>query len=213
MMRSGSRRLAFALLAAVVGCGGETIGPVPDPSAPASIAPDEASANGGGPWSPVITRRGDTTIASFTVTPLRGGKYAVGPHRITFPAFSICDPETSGYGPETWDLPCTPTFRNTRITAKAWTTPSGRPQIEFSPALRFVPSGWPQNWVMLEFRDREAADETLAAMVKVLWIPAPGATPVDEAAADPTLRASVNAASGTVTRRLEHFSGYIVSTD
>lgn len=212
-MKGPERRLSAVLLAFLAACGGEAIAPERDAAGPVDVTTELANAQGSGPFAPITTSRGDTTFATFTVHPLRGGKFAVGAHQVDFPAFSICDPATSGYGPATWDLPCQPTFRSTRITAKAWTAENGHPQIEFSPALRFVPSDWPMNWVTLTFRDRKATNEELAALMTVLWVPERGATPVNEALTDPTLRARVNTASGTITRRVKHFSGYLVSAD
>src|SRR5437868_4642731 len=90
------------------------------------------------------TAIGGTPVTSFTVPQTGGAAWALvaGQHRLIFGdgVGSICDPATSSYGPTEWDKPCTPATRPITITAKVWRTALGRVQVDFSPALRFVPT-------------------------------------------------------------------------
>lgn len=212
MKGSGPRRLAVVLLAALAGCGGDAVAPGRTAQGPGRAVLEEAASQGStGQVS--TTRRGDTLIANYVYFPHRGGRFAVGQHEVSFPAYAVCDPATSGYGPGTWDLPCTPLLAPLKITAKTWTAANGMPRIEFAPDLRFRPSDWSLNWVTLQFRDQTASDSTLAELLNVLWVPPGGAEPIDERATDPTLRTYVNTRSGTIIRRIKHFSGYLVVAD
>ena len=44
----------------------------------------------------------------FVVDPTQPYTLKAGDHSVYFPANSICDPATSGYGEDLWDAPCTP---------------------------------------------------------------------------------------------------------
>lgn len=139
------------------------------------------------------------------VDPRVSRTYAFGRNWIYFPSYSICDPVTSGYGIGTWDLPCEPLRTPIQIQVR-WKHKGGHGYVEFDPDLRFVPSPNLRDWVMLAIYDRKRLD---SEDYLILWR-AKNGTLIDEAATDPTLRASVDRSNGTVNRRIKHFSGYLV---
>jgi hypothetical protein len=151
-------------------------------------------------------RNGST---QFTVGP-NGGVFYVGNHAVVFPAHSICDPATSSYGDDQWDAPCTPLNRALKITARISTT-NGEQGVDFSPELRFVPSSNASRWVWIFMYTPEARGAQDLTRFNILYAPSLGATPVNDAAQDPTLRTYVDTWSGMSYRRIKHFSGYAVA--
>src|ERR687884_341265 len=87
----------------------------------------------------------DSLSADFTVTPT-GGTFVLGAHAVVFPDHAICDPATSGYGPDTWDQPCTPLEEPIQIHAEV-RNELGRTWVDFTPELRFVPTDDPNHYV------------------------------------------------------------------
>ena len=149
---------------------------------------------------------------TLTVNPTKEQTFRIGRHKVVFPAGSICDPAQSSYGPTEWDRKCKPLKRPITITADTMTV-DGHPFINFSPELRFAPSRNAEQWVMLFMEDLSAGDETAASSLNILWH-APDGTLVDESLADPTLATSVKLhgiGTATVSRRVKHFSGYLVA--
>src|SRR5688500_3620155 len=68
----------------------------------------------------------DTTILRFDVAPSDAEKVVLGgTYKIDIPAGAICDLETSGYGPGTWDNPCAVEEGRVTFTVKSWTDASG----------------------------------------------------------------------------------------
>ena len=150
--------------------------------------------------------KGKIDEATLLVDPRVSRTYAFGPNWIYIPALSICDPATSGYGSETWDLPCTPLRRPVEVRVR-WKHRGGHGSVEFEPDLRFVPSPNQREWVILAIYDRKPLE---SEDYRILWETKSGKL-IDEAATDPTLRAYVDRRDNTVYRRIKHFSGYLVS--
>ena len=153
----------------------------------------------------------DTLVTAFTYQPASGGTFHIGDHKIEMPAYSVCDPAVSTYGPTEWDQPCTALASPIVITAKSWLNADGHPQIDFSPSLRFVPTDDSKRVVKLFFRDRHASDALLASRLNIYWSAGPGLPGVDEGLLDPSLKVFVNTSAGMVWRRIKHFSGFLVS--
>jgi hypothetical protein len=123
-------------------------------------------------------------------------------HSVRFDANSVCDPQTSAYGPGTWDLPCTPASGPITFTVTSWQGTDGHTKVSFSPDVRFVP-GTTQ---ILYLNDEIPG---LAKKVTVVWCsPLVLNQCVDESLTDPTLSAWIS--GGHVARRIKHFSGYNV---
>ena len=160
---------------------------------------DEARGRSGG-------GKDDLDETTLTIDPSESRTYAFGRNWIYFPAYSICDPATSGYGIGTWDLPCEPLRTPIQIQVR-WKHKGGHGWVEFEPNLRFVPASRVQNWVILAIYDRKPFDSD---DYRILWETKSGKL-IDEAATDPTLRAYIDRRDNTVYRRIKHFSGYLVA--
>ena len=178
------------LTVAAVACRDMGVGPQTSPTPPTTPA--------------LLLGAGGTSTTTFTVDPKVAGTYAIaGGHKITFPPDAICDPATSGYGPALWDAPCTPTAAKVTITAASWTDLLGRPQVDFSPRLRFNPA----TTVTLYLYDRRAT-----ALSKILFCAdgLTGAGCLDESLTDLSLVTHLDLSAHLVSRRIKHFSGYNV---
>jgi hypothetical protein len=173
---------------------------------PASLGPDAADFSGPSLASVQPTATG----FQFTVDPAKNETFvSMGEHRIVFPAYSICDPSRSSYGPAEWDAPCEPLSAPITINADTMTV-DGHPYLRFSPELRFVPSADPRQWVMLYMKDPSASDPLVGPTLQILWV-APDGSLIDETLTDPTLATRVQGESSIIYRRVKHFSGFLVS--
>lgn len=153
----------------------------------------------------------DTTV-NYTVTldPRRENVYSDGINTVRFPAGSICDPATSGYGPGMWDAPCTAATAPITLPV-AVTTRNGRLHVEFGRDLRFAPSSDPARHVVLTIRNPAVTSTTESLRrYAIFYVPTGTSQLVDEALSDPSLVTVVNRAEGKVVRRLKHFTGYNV---
>jgi hypothetical protein len=193
-----SRLALLSLVASVVACNDGV------------TAPRRATLPKGAPSLDVIVNSmsDDSTSADFTVTPT-GGVFVIGKHAVKFAPNSICNPETSSYGPTEWDQPCDALTTDIQIHAEVRSL-DGRTWVDFSPALRFVPTEDSENFVWIMMKSDVAATAPLSAM-SVLWAPSIGAEGVNEAATDSTLRTYVWRAGGIAFRRIKHFSGYNIA--
>ena len=192
------RLLALSIAAtATIGCAEGT-------GAPTEVARITANVATEGP-APVPTSADTTT---FVVNANLGGDFEIADqHWIHFPRRAICDP-ASTYGPTQWDAPCVAATGKITITAVSWRDTTGHPRIDFTPALRFVPSGKTQGWVNLTFADRIASHDKDAL---ILYCGDDGVC-VDETLVDATLVTNKSRKLGTVSRRIKHFSGYLVTS-
>jgi hypothetical protein len=145
--------------------------------------------------------------ADFVVDPTQPAQLRLGNHLVSFPANSICDPATSGYGPDLWDTPCTPLQQPITIHA-SWKSKLGHAFIDFEPALRFVPTSDPSQYVTLTMKDYVALDST--QRYPIYWLRPSDSTWVDEGMLDSTENPVMNIQGNKVTRRLKHFSGYLI---
>ncbi|HEX9484762.1 MAG TPA: hypothetical protein VF929_09270 [Gemmatimonadaceae bacterium] len=150
----------------------------------------------------------DTTV-DFVVPP-SGGTFLVGNHAVVFPANSICNPEGSSYGVGTWDDSCEPARGAVKIHAVVRTATSGT-WVDFSPALRFVPSSNPRQWVWLFMYNPAVVGATDLSKFTINYSLTIGDAGIDESLTDPSLRTYVDQNSATSLRRIKHFSGYTVS--
>jgi hypothetical protein len=193
--------LAFGLVACSEG-----------PTAPVAISPNAASpllsrGYGGG-----SVENGDIKLKSgshtFTIRPGHDLSVKLGQHFLTIPADVTCDPASSAYGREYWDLPCRPASEPIEVTAN-WAVIKGRQAaISFSRDLRFVPSNNPDRWVVLSAKHANKIDP--AAYYTILWHDPSTGKWVDESKTDPTLVAETDVKAQYISRRLKHFSEYAV---
>ena len=151
---------------------------------------------------------GEDNVATLTIDPNVSRSYAFGLNWIYFPAHSVCDPSTSGYGVTLWDTPCTPVTQPVQVTVR-WSSKGGYAFAQFSPALRFVPADArsPWRWVVLSLHTNRTLHTANA--YNILYDAGDGY--VDESITDPTLRAWLDPLHNAVYRRVKHFSGYMVA--
>ena len=166
-------------------------------SAPAS--PDTALR----PSGPRLTLA-TTSVTTAVLYPTVDNLYVSAEgHRIDIPANSVCVPGVSGYGPGTWDLPCQTATAPIVFTITSTTDANGRPRLTVQPDVRFSPS----KTVTASFADSAGA-AAFSALIQ--YCPTAGITCVDESVTDPSLTTYTDKATGRVSRRLKHFSGYTV---
>ena len=123
-------------------------------------------------------------------------------HRITIPAYSVCDPVTSGYGPSYWDRSCTPATLPIVFTITTTYKADGSSAIAIKPDVRFVPG----KTVMAYLKDSVGA-RTPSSYIAYCTL-ATGC--YDEGKYDSSMLTYHDPANGIVYRRLKHFSGYNV---
>lgn len=146
----------------------------------------------------------NATTYEFTVNPGQNQSFVLGTHVVSFPAFTICDPSTSGYGPDTWLNWCSKLQTPIVITATTWTDANGRAQIDFANAIRFYPNRSGQ-LPAVYLRDPWAAE---SAFGRIDYCSPAGC--VNEAASDATLGTQRDSITGYLFRLVRHFSGYNV---
>ncbi|NUQ91702.1 MAG: hypothetical protein HOQ12_07085 [Gemmatimonadaceae bacterium] len=155
----------------------------------------------------------DSLSADFTVTPT-GGLFVLGAHAVYFPDHSICDPATSGYGPDLWNAPCTPLDQPIDFHAEVRTDASGRAWVDFTPAVRFVPTDDPNHTVWVMMKTGVDVNDSNYMNFGMKWLPSGSPDQaIDESVTDSTLKSFVDLQHDIVFRRVKHFSGYLVGSD
>ena len=214
--------LAVALLLAACSADRDVTAPIAAPNAAAVIeAPAMPSVVASGATRAVQVERPassdlrHSTMSSeypsnantyeFTVTPQQSSSHLVGTHMVSFPAYTICDPAVSGYGPSTWLNSCPKLTAKIVITATTWTDPTGRARIDFSNSIRFFPNGKGQ-LPAIYLRDPWAA---ASAMGRIDYCVATDSC-VNEALSDSILVTKRDPITGYLFRLIRHFSGYNV---
>jgi hypothetical protein len=107
------------------------------------------------------------------------------------------------------------------VTATIQVT-NGRAWVDFKPHLQFVNSADPSTWVTIStsiFSDEIRwsgsflANRANLRKYNILYAAAIGSVPVTDMTSDGTLVTHIGLASGTIWRRILHFSGYNIITD
>jgi hypothetical protein len=144
-------------------------------------------------------------VYTFTIDPNKDQSIKLGASSLDLPATSVCTLATTSYGPDKWNDACVPESLPVTITAVVKNATTNHPSIEFSPAMRFNPS----TSVKLHLYVTNA--ETLGNMTVMKYCGPFSSVCVDEALADTSLETAIDAAAGLVSRRIKHFSGYVVA--
>jgi hypothetical protein len=200
-------RLRYLLLAmsgvvvASSACSTDATSPLP------LAAPESAGFSKGSSKLPDASSDDSDDDYSFTIDPRRDNYLTFGAHSLWLPANSVCDPATSGYGLDTWDLACSPLTTSLTITAKVRSASGGLPRVDFEPAIRFNPDR--AAYLTLAVKGKKAKE---AATVRILYCATSSSKDcVDEALTDPTLETVLDRPMKMVYRRIKHFSGYLVA--
>jgi hypothetical protein len=174
-----------------------------------SVAPKGAPTIGGNPAlrALVVAQSVDLVI------PAAGGQLNIlNVYTLSFPAGAVCDPNATdtqvGYANAQWDAPCTPA--TTDIPIRATVKYSGdRLYVDFQPALRFVPN-----------KNVSLSTSILAPVVQyfdgsgvtsgwtIEYSTAIDGSSIADALTDLSLQTKIHGASGLISRRIKHFSGY-----
>lgn len=198
LMIKASKTVLIALVAGLAACS--------DSTAPNAQHQDRFDRSGQGSTQALTSS--DTLRFGITIDPSQVTQFPLGAgNYIIFPAHSLCDPYTSTYGVTEWDNPCTPATSKFTVNVKGWLDASGNPHLDFSPGVRFVPTLDPAGWVNMSFTDSYAA---LNPWYNILYCPTVGESCINEALSDPTMATVTDPLTGRLTRRVKHFSGYMV---
>jgi hypothetical protein len=144
-------------------------------------------------------------VYSFTIDPSKDQSIKLGASSLDLPASSVCTVATTSYGPDKWNDACVPESLPVTITAVVKNAATNHPSIEFAPAMRFNPD----RSVKLHLYVTNA--ETLGNMTVMKYCGPFSAVCVDESLQDTSLQTAVDASAGLVSRRIKHFSGYVVA--
>src|SRR5215831_3197603 len=87
-----------------------------------ALQPETSRSSSG--WSSLRQQSAENDVATLTIDPNVSRTYAFGLNWIYFPAHSICDPATSGYGLTLWDTSCTPISEPIQVTVR-WSSKGG----------------------------------------------------------------------------------------
>lgn len=177
------------------------------------IAPprsDDASAltRVGGPLS--LARNGyvgpNAKYVDVTI-PAKGGVVTVGDFTVTFPANAVCNPRNSGYGAGTWDNPCHSLKKDYDLRAAYWVE-HGEPFVEFLADIRFNP----EKNVILSVSLPGLKGSTDSKDILYWSRTGQTTTRVSESSTDESVRSFFDSVSGKLSRRIKHFSGYVVTS-
>jgi hypothetical protein len=148
-----------------------------------------------------------TKSVTFTIDPA-GGRVKIGDFSLDYPANAVCDPATSGYGPDTWELPCETLGEAITITATYWWE-GKTAYVDFSPDIRFAPD---KEVFLGTKRGAKNADEL--QRFTMYYFKTIGDTRyfIDEAAVDQTVQTQREFSSKRVWRRVKHFSGISIDS-
>jgi hypothetical protein len=161
---------------------------------------------------------GDQT-SDFAVT-ARGGTFSVnGIFSVNFPANSVCSPDRSTYGPTEWDKSCSTLgpMEAVKITARIRLTSTGL-AVDFSPALRFSPDAQVTlsteifNSVLKSNRAYFTSNPDALDFLAMSYSQSFDGPAIADYTADKSLLTHVNLETGSVWRRVKHFSGYAVGS-
>jgi hypothetical protein len=211
---SMNRLLSVLALAAVTiaatSCSESTTGPAAGPGR--GISPFAAVFD-----NSAISGQGQTITSDFTVSSA-GGTFTIlnGRYKVSVPADAVCDPTTSTYGPTEWDKPCATLPQGRQVQIHAVLSSAGGMAVDFSPALRFSPSKVvtiSTDQFSNTLKQNGAYFQTHLSLLNSLPIYSSsiGSSAADFGA-DASLVTHVDFSTGSVWRRVKHFSGYYMSS-
>jgi hypothetical protein len=171
--------------------------------------------------APVASVNGNPALRALIVAqttdiviPVNGGHISLfNVYDLDVPANAVCDMNAAdsqaGYAEAAWDAPCTPATSDVRVTATAkWM--NGTLYVDFQPALRFVPSKTVTLSTLVAASVIQSNSDSKDGFV-INYAPSVGSAGVSDALSDPTVVTRVFGSSGKVSRRIKHFSGYMIN--
>lgn len=209
MRRTFHAIVASAAVLTVAACGDNAVSPTASAKQSAPTAADFSLTASSLGW---LTGNG----YDFTISPSGGTVKVGGLFTLNIPANAVCDPSTSSYGPGTWDDACTPATSGVQEHATLSATSSGI-RVDFSNPIRFVPgqkvtiSTTAFANLLLSAQAYFAGNSQSIGFLTIQYDPSLSASGINDAAGDPSLATYLNLNTGTLSRRIKHFSGYGVS--
>lgn len=161
------------------------------------------------PAAPASLTSDDKTF-TFSLDP-NGGSVKVGNFRLDYPANAVCDPATSGYGPEYWTAECTTLTTPITMTVRI-SYNNEQALADFSPDIRFSPNATVYISVKRpKIQGQELTQQLKDAYAFLYFRTVDGVKySVDEAATDSEMATKYDNSQGWIWRRIRHFSGYYV---
>ena len=161
---------------------------------------------------------GGLRTVTFTLTSA-GGTFSIGDlFALRVPANGVCA-LNSDYGSTAWDSPCARLADGDSVQVTAtYGFSYGAPVVDFSPDLRFAPdanvtlSTDVYSQILTTFRSFFDGNAWALRYFGINYTSDLGETATADAATDSTLVTHINLWTGTVWRRVKHFSGYSVAT-
>jgi hypothetical protein len=202
--RSIATMLVVAGTFGLAACSDSPVAPTAAPLAAPTVAAANLTFATGGVTITAYNEYNGVTTVTAVVDPRTNVTFGGDDHKVTIPAYAICNPLLSGYGPTTWDAPCSPAVLPMTFQVKSWTDAAGNSRVEFKPDVRFSPS----KVVGLYLKSTLGA---VSSSASINWCRTGTTTCVNEAGSDASLATQRDATSGYVYRRVKHFSGYMVS--
>jgi hypothetical protein len=137
-----------------------------------------------------------------------GGRVKVGDFTLDYPANAVCDPATSGYGEDTWELPCETLNGPITITATYWWV-NKTSFVDFQPDIRFSP----EKEVFISTKRGAKKAEDLDAFT-MYYFKSVGSTWYfyNDGSVDQTVATQRDFDTKRVWRRVKHFSGISLSS-
>ena len=194
---------------AVAACGDST-------SAPRPAAPRALTASVGPAFDYSAGYAYGDQSSDFTVTG-QGGSFSInGLFSVNFPANSVCE-STSTYGPGEWDNSCVTLGATESIQMHATIRFAAQGvAVDFSPPVRFSPT----TVVTLSTRifspiltgnaSYYASNPGALQYFAINYSPGLGSSAVADYGSDASLATQVDLTTGTLWRRVKHFSGYVI---
>jgi hypothetical protein len=149
----------------------------------------------------------DDGVYVVTFDPKRDQNFSSGKNSLVIPGNAVCDLETSGYGAEFWDAPCTPEKDPVTMTITIKNSNTDHPLMDFQPAMRFNPA----KTVQLSLFVKKATQSDATNWIMLYCSMIPGERCIDESLTDPSLVSMVDRRAHLVFRRIKHFSGYVIA--
>ena len=199
-MRRCYRPYAIAALSLMAAACSDSTAPVRSPSQSALLVAQPGTAG----VASAKKSLSETKTVVFDLRP-QGGQVYIGAFRLDYPANVVCDPAKSDYQLSAWKKSCA--TLNTPFTVTAtYSVVDGAPRIEFLPNVRFDPS----KEVRLSALVRDIRNKTLTDELRTKYAIVSLSDDLDN---EPTVFGLKRngTATGLISRRIFHFSGYAIS--
>ena len=200
LKRSTLFAIAFTGVATSSGCG---VSDMVEP-ADASPATTQVGTSAFTPSASLLRAGIPDGVYTFRIEPEEGQTLVMGASQLQLPAFAACRLGRSGYGGDFWNKSCESEQHSYTITVVSSGSNTDHPRVDFYPELRFNPA----KTVTLSMYDqaltRDDATNWVMYYCGRLYC-------VNESIKDLSLTSYVDLTTSVISRRIKHFSGYMVA--